>query len=74
MLPIELCDEIGMYIGIKLWSQRDKSKTYSMPGARDGEDGRDGSASDGASTAARTRLARNVVRSAWTISRASPER
>lgn len=34
----DVIDEIGEYLGYQMWNKRDKSKTYSMPGDRDGED------------------------------------
>lgn len=34
----ELICEIGEYLGFPMWEKRDKSKTYSFPGNRDGED------------------------------------
>jgi hypothetical protein len=33
-----ILDEIGEYIGLSMWNNRDPNKTYSYPGARDDED------------------------------------
>jgi hypothetical protein len=35
MLPPELIDEIGEYVGFKMWSKRDDSKEYDFPGSRE---------------------------------------
>jgi hypothetical protein len=34
----DLIDEIGEYVGLSMWSKRDRTRTYSYPGCRDGED------------------------------------
>jgi hypothetical protein len=34
MLPPELIDEIGEYVGFKMWSKRDDSKEYDFPNQR----------------------------------------
>ena len=34
MLTLELIDEIGEYLGFKMWSKRDESKEYDFPNQR----------------------------------------
>jgi len=41
ILSKELINEIGEAVGLKMWDKRDKTKTYSYPGARDDDDDKD---------------------------------
>jgi hypothetical protein len=38
ILSKELINKIGEAVDLKMWDKRDKTKTYSYPGARDDED------------------------------------
>jgi hypothetical protein len=35
IIPAELTDEIGKYLGFQMWNTRDKTKEYDFPNARE---------------------------------------